>query len=324
MLSNITWRNYNPLIAIDQQGEVLYRVSRWLKSEIKNFLNKNRKEMEKVEFIIVTLWNIFSEPPRYKMLCISYKNNNKIIFRNLVMRKNGNYKTITIDDFFWRPTPFRGYIDWLREFNRDRYKNSLPEIHFWDFIHNAKKFSLPLVFFGENYRTPNKNKFLLFKLILPRSSKTQGCSSFKVINGNLSKLWIWEKMVIEYKAKSVKDLQAVFKNIVINFYFRIREVRYVYEWPSLLDIEKFGSDIYYRTASSIMIGSKKILDSNKWEKFINLILQPILKIFTVSEIHRVSLLNALRSAVAAIMARNMSHNIGSHVLNYLIRSRGVE
>ncbi len=27
--------------------------------------------------------------------------------------------------------------------------------------------------------------------------------------------------------------------------------------------------------------------------------------------------HALRSAVAAIMARNMSHNIGSHVLNYL-------
>jgi len=33
--------------------------------------------------------------------------------------------------------------------------------------------------------------------------------------------------------------------------------------------------------------------------------------------------NALRSAVSAIMARNMSHNIGSHVLTYLSDDRGM-
>lgn len=38
---------------------------------------------------------------------------------------------------------------------------------------------------------------------------------------------------------------------------------------------------------------------------------------TIDDLRKLSLSYALRSAVAAIMARNMSHNIGSHVLNYL-------
>jgi len=52
-------------------------------------------------------------------------------------------------------------------------------------------------------------------------------------------------------------------------------------------------------------------------KYLHGLVQHFYSFFVLQDRKRVHLYYALRSAIAAIMSRNMSHNIGSHVQNYL-------
>ena len=73
----------------------------------------------------------------------------------------------------------------------------------------------------------------------------------------------------------------------------------------------------------VVLELKKMIDDKEYEQVFKFFIStlPIITSFEERirmEIkHRESLQHALRSAIAAIMSRNMSHNIGSHVLNYL-------
>lgn len=82
--------------------------------------------------------------------------------------------------------------------------------------------------------------------------------------------------------------------------------------------ESYYLTIYY--GETFVMDTLLIFEKNTNENSVNqviLYLKGALQYLAGYLMHQVSMIYALRSAVAAIMARNMSHNIGSHVLNYL-------
>jgi hypothetical protein len=96
---------------------------------------------------------------------------------------------------------------------------------------------------------------------------------------------------------------------LINYYFWISVAFSSDDFKHVIYIPVYSG---YLIPYSISIGITEWLGSSfirNFKSFISSIVLPILEKQIQS--------HALRSAVAAIMSRNMSHNIGSHVLNYL-------
>ncbi|MEO0296921.1 MAG: hypothetical protein ABIN23_05720 [candidate division WOR-3 bacterium] len=92
---------------------------------------------------------------------------------------------------------------------------------------------------------------------------------------------------------------------------------------NLIKLFKCSYKSYYLTiyyGETFVMDTLLIFEKNTNENSVNqviLYLKGALQYLAGYLMHQVSMIYALRSAVAAIMARNMSHNIGSHVLNYL-------
>jgi len=119
------------------------------------------------------------------------------------------------------------------------------------------------------------------------------------------------KLLVGYSNKIKKVLETETK--------KIKKI-YFYNIPTVFVTEKYEDIKREIPCGGItVITSKKLSSIDK--SFLSLLatlfwsrLEPFELV--IRELYKIKL-HALRSAVAAIMSRNMSHNIGSHVLNYL-------
>jgi len=123
------------------------------------------------------------------------------------------------------------------------------------------------------------------------------------------------KEISKFVLKEVKstnllgDFQKYLQRLKRGKYDKIAAIHYI----SRVDIEEFELSIsfvflknspYYPEIVTEILESREILKSFLLKSSLELEARAFFR-------------TSLRSAVAAIMARNMSHNIGSHVLNYL-------
>jgi len=123
------------------------------------------------------------------------------------------------------------------------------------------------------------------------------------------------KDISKFVLKEVKstnllgDFQKYLQRLKRGKYDKIAAIHYI----SRVDIEEFELSIsfvflknspYYPEIVTEILESREILKSFLLKSSLELEARAFFR-------------TSLRSAVAAIMARNMSHNIGSHVLNYL-------
>ena len=88
------------------------------------------------------------------------------------------------------------------------------------------------------------------------------------------------------------------------------------KWILLVPVGYRRSENKFKLIGGIFIGMDNLCTFND---VINFTRSVIIKVISASdEYHeKISILNSIKSAKAAIMARNMSHNIGSHVMHYL-------
>ena len=108
--------------------------------------------------------------------------------------------------------------------------------------------------------------------------------------------------------------QKILKNAYINFYvLNSEDIR--------LQVMNFRS---VKILSAVENSANYFFSSLPKDRFVNQLMSLLYEVFSIALTHiqepiweHIRYIYALRSAVAAIMARNMSHNIGSHVLNYL-------
>jgi hypothetical protein len=73
--------------------------------------------------------------------------------------------------------------------------------------------------------------------------------------------------------------------------------------------------VYY--GNVFLLDSFLIFKKNRINEGVIIFVKSYLQYLAGYLMFQISIMQSLRSAVAAIMSRNMSHNIGSHVLNYL-------
>lgn len=101
---------------------------------------------------------------------------------------------------------------------------------------------------------------------------------------------------------------------------------YIIELPLLLNIEREtqaddGSEERraYVTLANCSVASRKPIDLKQWDQMFAYFAGDLLRVPCVAQIRNQVLYRARQAAVTAIMARNMSHNLGSHVLSKVAR-----
>ena len=201
------------------------------------------------------------------------------------------------------------------------------------------------------YRTKWGKKFIITEIFefehlkFTEKFKVEQDNSFKE---SMEKLKKWVKEQVEKKDKDIilndfyNKLSENIKEIINNFnnlgdLGKGKDINDIsrgflgsYIWNRLLD-DKWKY-IYYipaiytkgSTTSGVVVAFNKLLCSKKLFLLLSEIISRIFSPLHIFISHHNQKIYALRSAVAAIMARNMSHNIGSHVLNYLSNPEEVD
>jgi len=294
----------------------------WLKKNYKKYYKNLKDQMEdlrkKICWINVSFWDAhFGRMP---------------LIANVV--EKSDRKKFKND--FWN-----NYIDFTRKMREQNLYT------FNEFLSRCQKPITTLIYFENDEDKDEYIKFLKDETgvaILTLSKKmweqaknivTQdviGKSTFSSIMNdevkNIFKNLVEKLKNFEFESASNED--ALYKNAIV--ISRCREwwlqsssnnnLRYIIFY--FIDLSKlYQRKRQQKGLSIIAIGLTKGLNSNEHYFISNLMRRSIEQVIMMNvsrrmEIERENALShALRSAVAAIMARNMSHNIGSHVLNYL-------
>lgn len=133
-----------------------------------------------------------------------------------------------------------------------------------------------------------------------RNTKDDSEREILVLNKN-EKGWI--KLNIDEKWKVIIDAHKVFQ--------QESELSYTYYVPTVF------STLYNRGTGGIIFITDKLIDDFLWFKVLYLVVQNFLAEFGVNYAEVLLKYEQDKSAKAAIMSRNMSHNLGSHVMAYL-------
>jgi len=157
-----------------------------------------------------------------------------------------------------------------------------------------------------NYlKTINENNINLFYLIYKKLKKE--IIKIKIPPNQYNSIEIspgLDSLIIDEEDKLKNDLE---KTISFHSAFRCEKIIYIYYIPTEF-YPKFNVGI----GGIIIISDKVLEDSFLFE--IKLVCEDFLSKIGISYLYHRLFKHSLRSAIAAIMSRNMSHNIGSHVL----------
>jgi len=243
--------------------------------------NKNN-----IHFAILTIWDFQKKiMPQFHFLFVT--DNQKNPNFNIQYSNSWENQNMTL---------YLKYINYL--------KNKKVEIHFWDILHKYKKFCTPIKIFKDS-------NILKCGFINGKGEK---------INEFIKKYWFWNAFKQDNYFSYLINVENEFSTIIQNYYNLLNPLNnsnfVIYEVPLFLNIEKNDEMIWYRSVGSLSIG----LNSSDDNLISNLLDNQITSVITAiitKQYQAVARTNSLRSTVAAIMSRNMSHNLGSHVLSNL-------
>ena len=138
----------------------------------------------------------------------------------------------------------------------------------------------------EQFKLMEKNDIYLYKIIV---QKTGG-----------------------YEIRDTEEVNKIFQNYSENPTFQTIKENLI---KLFSNYKSFYLTIYY--GGVFILDSLLIFKREFNDEGIILFIKAYLQYLAGYLMSQISTIHALRSAIAAIMSRNMSHNIGSHVLNYL-------
>lgn len=324
-LSKDLWKNFNPTESLfsKKNHELMYRLSEELKEVF--LLTKNDEiatnEIKKLKWLIISPWDFFKEsPPKFDALLFAMNNNRGgIDFINPFKKENDEFFYQFKDPCIWKEKNYPGtnlknifsdYSKWIFDvFNKKRKRI----VHFWDFLHSFKRFIWPYVITKESYSTPLEelNKDLVRIIVNDKIEYKQDID--KKIETNC--LWDWRffKDIVD----EGEEPKNVFERILRGYYKNLGEgvgAKYIYEFPIILNTEKFKKDFLFQSVATVSFAAVEPINYAFWEYLIYCYLKSYLQIFLPSSFIARFKVNSLKSAIAAIMSRNASHNIGSHVL----------
>jgi hypothetical protein len=330
-LSKNLWEKFNPhepLFSKKNYG-LMYELSERIKKLFLSEKNDDtiKNEIDKLKWITISSWDFFKDsPPKFGILLLSQiDNDNKLFFINPFEKKSEdcyiyrleNPEIWVQDSWHWAKEAkniYSLYGRWINEFN----KNRKIEIHFWDFLHSFKRFIWPFVITRKLYSGSLEefSKDLVKIIINKETNYEQGIST--TIDNN--RLWEWKffKDIVD-KTDIPKD---VFEKILRQYYEKLGEgvgAKYIYEFPIMLNTEEIQKKFFFQSVATVSLGTLEPINYAFWEYLIYSLVKSYLQIFLPSSFISRFKVNSLKSAIASIMSRNMSHNIGSHILSSLGR-----
>ncbi|MGQ9817015.1 MAG: hypothetical protein ACUVQ3_03570, partial [bacterium] len=166
---------------------------------------------------------------------------------------------------------------------------------------------------GFNITCDSKNNWI--KIIIPQDWLSKKCEDFKKECLDKNQQDLLSEAPEDFKKDLLDEHQQIkqsIKNLVTSFFIALKVIvgsKLLIYIPVHLSDNKFTSS-----------GMSAFFNNNLCDQKIKLFCTYAIIFFTKTYIEQQEQIiksHAIRSAVAAIMARNMSHNIGSHVLNYL-------
>jgi len=173
----------------------------------------------------------------------------------------------------------------------------------------------PIILFYKGYEEDDgKENIVGFKIELKEEGKNvpnlgENFQSFDTMKSSLEKFLKKFKVTFNPHPELTDEEMKKFENL-----FKIFEMVTQEEWNYLYYISSLLKP-QAKVAGLLLISKEKL--NNIFINFLRLILGRIVAFYEFAVSLYQTQLHALRSAVATIMSRNMSHNIGSHVLNYL-------
>lgn len=349
-----TWKSFYPELPLSNSENTasLTNISNKLVSFFQKLQTNHSNELDKVEWLVFSLWDYYNKDNEAKFIFHLYsteRQHNQLVFKAVDNTKGRDdvLEELKKDDIYSK------YVNWIGNYQKEREESALKPIHFWDFIHAFRKFEWGIVISEKDDVLTNPDTNNLFKIKLSKMREVNGSTSNNLKNpktydgecalvhpdflGCLSTSltwWYWEKFVGEFGANNTEtadDFQAVFEKLVVNYYAHLGTRRdennntkakvapYIYEFPIWLDVEVDKSEsndtkLWYRSVATVSVGASKPLSYPFWEFIVHSRIKPIYQVFLTRSFFDQSKLATLRAAQSAIMARNMSHNIGSHVI----------
>lgn len=286
---NEKWKDFNPNLPLSEAGNSDFM--KQLSNDIFQYLfNDNLDISEQPLFSILTIWDFQKkELPQFEKIFSTEIDNKRYDSEN-----PGEYGPL-----------YEGYIKKLEE-NKD------GTLHFWDILHKYKKFCSPIRIFKEGDKI--KCAFL--------HSGNSDVENFTKEN------WLWVEFEHD-KDFSQHDnkLESKFDNLVGVYYDSMFEAvkskdetycdLHIYEIPLFFTIEKATETsqqlMWYRSVGALSIGLKKQNDGYI-ENLVPSQVKEILTSIVTKQYQAYAHQQSIKSAIAAIMSRNMSHNLGSHVI----------
>lgn len=292
----------------------LYHASETLKKILEGW-KETREDLKKIEWLIFSCWDHYKSPPKYFITLFALRNgNNELKFINPFEESGTQYLLNNLNAFkeeIIAGCPnyhFKNFIEWWEkeDFNRT------PEIHFWDFLHSHKKFEWTICLTKNS--SPPPDAFTV-KINAPASVSYHPPDKIKDLPKRILTDEWWHFDHFPPELRSGTPTKDIFEKLATGYVdLMCPKNGFIYELPLLMDIEiSANSSASYRSLGSLSIGAKEKLNLAEWEKLVYRYIQGFYQIFPMRSFFERAKQNALRSAVGSIMARNMSHNIGSHV-----------
>ncbi|MCA9459514.1 MAG: hypothetical protein KC550_03115, partial [Nanoarchaeota archaeon] len=204
----------------------------------------------------------------------------------------------------------------LKNISENYYKEKVVVLNFstvTNFLNEDpilnKKFSDLIDFIYQNSQQENKKNYLEFKTKIIEISKDLLCNNKiqRVFNENIDRLSVYNNDEIIHNIELLDICNVLLWNMLFDNTWRS-----LYFIP-LQTFRKLG-------VGGLVLASKTAINLNEINK-ISLFIFKICGSFgnlyqQLFNEHKVKT-NATKAAISAIMSRNMSHNLGSHVLSYL-------
>lgn len=182
---------------------------------------------------------------------------------------------------------------------------------------DKKKFKTVVNFYrnNEKCKTPAEEIITSIESVIDQEMSKAGLNTFgSITNENLTltdENFIQNYLCGYFDSDHPETLKNILRVCLVNK-LAVPSLNYLYFIPiPFLNGRRIG----HTALSSVQILSKKIID--EYSLLSSTMMTPLVHANVALSLMKVSKENALKSAKAAIMSRNMSHNLGSHVMSYL-------
>lgn len=301
-LDNQKWNDFHPQHSILHNSNLKFieEIVKITNNKISDIITPNKNQYK---FVIFSIWD-FPKPDLPKFQILSQTDDNLEMINNITCFFR---KKESLIKWMGKSSTYKDYIEFIEKLNKERIDSGKKQVHFWDFLHSYKTFMYPMQFVT-NEKFAN-NKLVALDIKNRKIVPPEKC------NNDLT--WIWDA----YKgAESIPNAEILFWTLSKNYYYKFKNRNsnfFIYEFPISINIERFENINWFRSCATISIGAKSELSDetiSKWSEMIFGDLQNIITSIVAKQYNRYAIRKSIQSSIAAIMSRNGSHNIGSHVL----------